>query len=570
MVARAGHGRRQDRLPHMFISVFVAITLAICGVAFGQSKFEIADVQVSPKATNQFIRVVPVRKGRYEIHTATMVDLIRTAYGFDSDKILGGPNWLEMDRFDVVAKAPNDTAPDALQEMLQALLAERFKLVVHKDTKPLPAYALTVGKKPQLKEADGSGDTGCRTQNQATGTPGDGSVRMTSMNAGGGTTTIQLGPGMTVQFACRNMTMEAFVAGLRGMMGVNATLGTNPILDKTGLKGAWNFDVKWSMQGLVGPALANGTERISVFDAIDKQLGLKLEQEQIPTPVMVVDSVDEKPSANPPGVAEALPPIPVPTAFEVADIRPTAPDFMGGMMRVQPGGRLMVQGMTLQNLLTNALNTTGGIFSSDGIAGVPKWAETSRWDITAKAPADAPALNMFTMGPMLRSLLEERFGLKTHTEERPVSAYTLVAAKPKMKKADPGSRTSCKYVNPIPPGTPPGSRVLTCQNITMAQFAEQLRNAGPGMSWPILDATGIEGGWDFTLTFGQAPMVMAGGGRGGEGGPASGDAPAASDPGGGFTIFEAVEKQLGLKLEAQKRPMQVVVVDHLEEKPTEN
>jgi uncharacterized protein (TIGR03435 family) len=161
-----------------------------------------------------------------------------------------------------------------------------------------------------------------------------------------------------------------------------------------------------------------------------------------------------------------------------------------------------------------------------------------------------------------------------HTEERPVSAYSLVAGKPKMKKADPASRTFCKSPN-APAGAPPGSRVLACQNITMAQFAERLQNMAPELSWPVLDATGLEGGWDFTLTFSQnfafmnAAYVNAAG-RSVDTGQAGAGAPAASDPSGGYTLFEAVEKQLGLKLETQKRPMPVIAIDHLEQKPTEN
>jgi uncharacterized protein (TIGR03435 family) len=163
---------------------------------------------------------------------------------------------------------------------------------------------------------------------------------------------------------------------------------------------------------------------------------------------------------------------------------------------------------------------------------------------------------------MLRSLLEERFGLKTHIEERPVTAYTLVAAKPKMKKADPESRAHCiRSIGPA--GSSPGTQVLTCQNITMAQFADELRNQGPRLSWPILDSTALAGGWDFTLTFSNALIAQP------AAGPAT-DAAAAPDPTGGFTIFEAIERQLGLKLEMQKRPMPVVVIDHLEEKPTDN
>ena len=170
---------------------------------------------------------------------------------------------------------------------------------------------------------------------------------------------------------------------------------------------------------------------------------------------------------------------------------------------------------------------------------------------------------------MLRALLVDRFKMTYHTEQRPVTAYSLAPAKPKMKKADPASRTSCKNPNPSA-GTPPGSRVLACQNITMAQFADRLQNMTSELSWPVLDATGMEGGWDFTLTYSMNFPVMALAGRGGGDAGQPGSAPAAADPSGGYTLFEAVEKQLGLKLEAQKRPMPVIVIDHIEQKPTEN
>ncbi len=118
---------------------------------------------------------------------------------------------------------------------------------------------------------------------------------------------------------------------------------------------------------------------------------------------------------------------------------------------------------------------------------------------------------------------------------------------------------------------------MTCQNMTMAQFAEKLKNIAPGyIHSPVLNATGLEGGYDFTLIFTPAGLARSGGeGRGGRGGgeggpPASDAATAASDPNGAFTLFEAIEKQLGLKLEAQKRPVSVLVIDRAEQKPIEN
>src|SRR5262249_8997505 len=95
------------------------LTLLVAAV-FAQSapKFDIADVHVSPKAVQQFMRVNPPGDGRYEIKNATMLDLVRTAYGFNPDTIVGGPNWVELDRFDVIAKVPSAADADALKSML--------------------------------------------------------------------------------------------------------------------------------------------------------------------------------------------------------------------------------------------------------------------------------------------------------------------------------------------------------------------------------------------------------------------------------------------------------------------
>jgi uncharacterized protein (TIGR03435 family) len=222
--------------------------------------------------------------------------------------------------------------------------------------------------------------------------------------------------------------------------------------------------------------------------------------------------------------------------------------------------------MPLRFLVNRAFNLNIG----DQVVGLPKFADTDRYDIVAKAPseaASAPRMDMESVAPMIRALLVDRCKMTYHTEDRPVTAYSLVAAKPKMKKADPDSRIFCKSAG-APVGAPPGSRVFTCQNVTMAQFADRLQNLTPELNWPVPDATGIQGGWDFSLTFSISSTMMAARPVG-EPGQAAPDVPSASVPAGGYTIFEAVEKQLGLKLEKQKRPMPVIVIDRFE-KPAEN
>jgi uncharacterized protein (TIGR03435 family) len=230
-------------------------------------------------------------------------------------------------------------------------------------------------------------------------------------------------------------------------------------------------------------------------------------------------------------------------------------------------------GITLRFLIEQAWDLTDEMLS-----GAPKWMDTDRYDIVAKAAVDGPEMDIDQLWPMLRALITERFQMTVHTEERPATAYTLVAVKPRMKKADPASRTKYKE-GPAADGKDPRNknpvlgRLVTCQNMTMAQFAEKLKNIAPGyIHSPVLDSTGLEGGYDFTLSFSPAgaTRVGGGGGRGGEGGPPPPGDAAASDPSGAITLFEAIEKQLGLKLEAQKRPVKVLVIDHAEQKPIDN
>jgi uncharacterized protein (TIGR03435 family) len=509
--------------------------LGFVGLASGETtEFLAADVHVSPHGTNQFARGGVLRGGRYELRTATMVDLIARAYGVDGELVVGGPNWLELDRFDVYAKAPADATPDDLKIMLRALLAERFKLVVHNETKPMPAWALTVGKHPALKKSEGSGETGCHN---VSGAPAPANVPM-------------------FFYSCHNTTMAQFADGMRNMIGSDEYIGRELVVDQTGLEGAWDFNLRYTLYQLM---LGTG-EPITLFAAIEKQLGLKLERVKVPMAVIVVDSVNRTPTENAPGVTEKLGIAPPATDFEVAEVKLGDPASHRMRFQIQPGGRVNMEGVTLQFLIQQAWDITG-----DMMTGAPKWLETDRFNIVAKAPASGTALDRDAVRPMLRALLADRFKLATHLEDRPVPAYTLVAVKPKMKTADPASRIRFKE-------SPPAQgekieRFFTFQNMTMAQFAEQLQRISPGdFHALVLDGTKLDGAWDFTLRFSPAGMERLGRRRGGD----TDDAASASDPSGAITLFEAVEKQLGLKLESQKRTMPVLVIDHVEQKPTEN
>jgi hypothetical protein len=150
--------------------VALGVLAALAGTAFGQSEpkpsFEIADVHASAPSSTPYLRGPWWQGVRYELKTASMVELIAFAYGVDEDKVYGGPSWVEFDRFDVIAKALPNTPPEKLKVMLQSLLADRFKLVVHSGGKPFPGWAMSIGNNPKLKESDGSGQPGCNLRAQ--------------------------------------------------------------------------------------------------------------------------------------------------------------------------------------------------------------------------------------------------------------------------------------------------------------------------------------------------------------------------------------------------------------------
>jgi uncharacterized protein (TIGR03435 family) len=536
--------------------VFLLLAACFARPALAQSApaaatFEMADVRVSDRQINIGVTGNAIRDGRYELHNATMVDLIRIAHGVEAEKVVGGPSWLELDRYTVIAKAPAGTSVDSARVMLRALLTDRFKLAAHEDTRPLTAFAMTVaGGKHKMKEAAGGAAPGCQPQPPPQ-PPEPGVIpRQTAV--------------------CRGMTMAALAQLLPRAAGAYLP---NPLVDQTGLQGAWDFELSWTPRPLLAQAGADG---ISVFDALEKQLGLKLELKDMPTTALVVDSVERKPTANAPDIAKVLPPSP-PPEFEVATIKPTSPDQKGTNARIQPTGMVNVVGMPLRQLIQLAWD-----LQSEELLDAPQWTATARFDLVARAFAsttntDQPPIEIDSLRQMLRTFLTERFAIKTHVETREVSGYVLSAPKSRLTKADPASRTRCTEgpaTNTADPRNrnPILSRLITCQNMTMAQFAERLQSLANGyVRVPALDATGLEGGYTFTVNFSPIGVFQGTAGRGGEAGPVGGGAAlSASEPNGALSLPEAIDRQLGLKLELQKRPMAVLVFDHVSENPTEN
>jgi uncharacterized protein (TIGR03435 family) len=374
-----------------------------------------------------------------------------------------------------------------------------------------------------------------------------------------------------IKVVCHNLTAAGIADNLHQMAGGYLD---HDVIDSTKLEGSWDFDLEWTARGALA---AKGAAGISVFDAADKQLGLKLELQNVPLPSLVIESVNRKPTENPAGIATTL--AVAAARFEVATIKPANPDQRAMTGLLYTGGSQMKAGGTLRALIAMSLQISPNI-ANDVVVGLPKSADAQRWDITAKVPSTGEgAPNVVGGRPlppplsvgleMLRGLLLDQFELKTHTEDREVTVYALTLGRGKLRltRADDSERSGCKNDPSAPKPVTNIQAMIGCKNTTMAELAQNLQQmAGAYIDHPIVDATGLDGGWNFLI--GWTPRAMLETPQAPNPNPPNGVIPEAPEPN-GISVFDAVERELGLKLVKQKRSIPVIVVDHVNEKPIE-
>ena len=244
--------------------------------------FEVASVKPSTSGKNR-VAIMEQPGGRFVATNVSLTMLMDTAYRVRAFQILGGPNWIGTDRWNIEAKAdegsipppsgqPDPTEIDPMTLMLQSLIEDRFHLKMRHETRQLPAYVLTVAKGGPKMEAAETG-AGTLPYKKATKSAG------TRINA-------------------QRLTMAELAEMLSRRMGY-------PVRDMTGLTGAYRVALEWAAENKVQkpdkgkPAkdTAGGKDRPSIFTALQEQLGLKLESAKGPVEVLVVDSV-QKPSEN--------------------------------------------------------------------------------------------------------------------------------------------------------------------------------------------------------------------------------------------------------------------------------
>jgi uncharacterized protein (TIGR03435 family) len=250
--------------------------------------FEVASVKpsksVDPSRGGRFFP-----GGRYSASGIRLRSVIISAYEIDPVRLTGGPDWLDSRGFDIDAKAvAGAIAPGALDRarlhrlhlMLQALLQDRFQLTVHRETKEGPVYELAIAKGGFRLHALTSLD--CEVLSPTVARPGCGNFTNTSRNGA------LIGPQVEI----------------RDVAEMLPRLLDRPVVDKTGLRGYFNIDLQWDIRtdferedGPERREAAPVSRGITIFTALEQQLGLRPEAKRGPIEIVVIDRV-EKPSAN--------------------------------------------------------------------------------------------------------------------------------------------------------------------------------------------------------------------------------------------------------------------------------
>jgi uncharacterized protein (TIGR03435 family) len=232
--------------------------LLAAGMALRAQDFEVASIRPTPAGTNGGTSFDLYEGGRLRIINEPVKLLIRVAFQIQNAQIIGGPSWLDTDRYDIEAKTgrAEKIKPGELNPLMRSLLTERFHLKFHRDTRELTVFALVIKKDgPKLKaSAEGEGS---------------------AMNTAGGS-------GKESRLSATGASM-ALLAGY-----VGNRLG-RIVVDKTGLRGSYNFTLNWAQE--------DNSSAPSLVTALREQLGLRLESQKSPMEVVVIDGI-ERPSEN--------------------------------------------------------------------------------------------------------------------------------------------------------------------------------------------------------------------------------------------------------------------------------
>jgi uncharacterized protein (TIGR03435 family) len=265
------------------------ICLAFCSSLLGQtnspgaaSVFEVASIK--PSASTDPRALVLAVPGRLLMENFAARTLIFLAYGVADYQLAGGPSWIRSDRYDVEAKAEGDPTVRQMEgPMLQALLVERFKLAVHRETQQLPVYELTrAGGKAKLQPTQ----EGTCIAYSLDAVPPSAAAALNTKFCGIGSP--QNGT---------NRALDGKGVSMAALANAIARTVQRSVIDKTGLTGTYDLHLQWTDAPLNNTPAHETSDGPSIFTAVTDQLGLKLESAKGPVEVIVIDHM-ERPSEN--------------------------------------------------------------------------------------------------------------------------------------------------------------------------------------------------------------------------------------------------------------------------------
>lgn len=456
---------------------------------------------------------------------ATLPNLVRMAYGVLEFQVTGGPEWLSREKYDVNGKflngmedakfwsLPQDEQTSRMDQRrleLQALLADRFRLVVHRETRELPIYSLTIAANgPKLQKAS-PGDTYANGFKLRNGTVMGAGVWVPQSG-------VILGQGVS---------MAALTAHLSQQLG-------RVIVDNTGITGKYDFKLQFPP----------GKDESSLISAMPEQLGLQLTPETGPVEVIVIDRAE--PAETVAGSSNLLKPVSAPMSsqtesqglfgFESVSITPRGTVDPNAILRTrisQHNGNAEFENQSLKDLLQLAF----GVDASQ-ISGGPEWIDSNLYDMIITAPGQPHGTDF---KQEFQHLLIDRFKIVFHRELQPRQAYELVIGSSGSKLAEdaPGNQRRSHFNA--------DNENVTAAGVRIKQLVDFLQ---PQVGRPIVDKTGLNSTYDFALTLdnqqGTRKLVHG------------------SDPR-IESLIRAVSDQLGLELKPANDPVEVLVIDHAE------
>jgi uncharacterized protein (TIGR03435 family) len=222
--------------------------------AVGQAAFEVSSVRQSPP-NHGYTSISDYGTNRFTARNASLALLIAIAYNVDSNKLLGGPGWLDSQLYDISAKAEGDAAltRDQMLPLLRKLLEQRFHLVAHLAKQETSGYALVVAKSgPKLQENKGAPEQAYIFSNS---------------------------------LSLQNVSTATLASTLEKPAG-------HPVIDKTGLTGKYDIKIEYAPDGSAESTLP------SIFTVLQDQLGLRLEPLKVSIEMLVIDHVERAPTEN--------------------------------------------------------------------------------------------------------------------------------------------------------------------------------------------------------------------------------------------------------------------------------